>query len=118
MLFGIEPKKEISEPKREISTQEALGIGGVVVAIMVYMARYKIERYLVAHLDEIGFIAGLLIAAVGLLIIWQIKNHTKDLSKRAAMLFPLASSRSGIYVGHTSDGVALHVPDETRTGHS
>ena len=44
------------------------------------------------------------------------KTHEKAHHPGAAA-FPLTHEKNGIYVGETSDGLSLHLPDDIRTGH-
>ncbi len=117
MIFS-QPEAKTDKGQEDISWQGALSILIALAGLGGYLNWHKFEPYYFRHFEVIYLTLYLLaVTLFGGLIVWQIVKHTKDFSVRARLLFAFANPDRGLFVGITTDGLRLYLPDDIRIGH-
>ncbi len=119
-MFSNEVKE--NKEAKQMSNEEA---GALASALLLGAGWFlfdrnidKIENWYFNHFEEIFLSVYGLIVFLVLFLILFIKKKTKDMSKRADLLYPFWNKDdSNISIGKTSDQIDLYLDDKTRTSH-
>ncbi len=102
---------------REMSNQEFIAAIGLIAAVLAAANLYRLKNFYYLHYDAIHYWGVGIVAALIFGLAWLIMKKTKVLKKRYINLKPLTKPLEAIFAGTTTDGIKLHIPDQTRTGH-
>ncbi len=108
-----EDKKSIDQKTKEAFAWLLITIAGLTgIWISQNGDRFYRENFVAIHLAGLGVISILF----GFALYW-LTNKNKATLERFRKLLPFANCHNGVYIGNTTDGVGIFIPDETRTGH-
>lgn len=112
---------EVKE-ERQYSDQETLAFGVVLVVgaawFLIDRNMNKIEWWYFRNFEEIYLgIYGVIVLTV-MYLIYFLKSKTKDMAKRARLLFSFWNKKeSNIKIGNTPDKIGLYLGDKERSAH-
>jgi len=118
MFFTTNTNEQTPSKKQDVGVPEALGLLGLVLAAVGYQKIHLIERFYFNHFEKIYMIGAGVLAALALLMVHTIRKRTKAFEERALILRQVWDDCDGILAGRTDDGVDIHIPEDTRTGHT
>ncbi|MBT4789964.1 MAG: hypothetical protein HON90_00210 [Halobacteriovoraceae bacterium] len=120
MLFSQEEK--VNDKNEPMTTQQFFAGGATIMALLgslwVSKNERKIEIFYFNNYEEIYLIGwGLIVLALGVLV-YVIRKNTKELAKRAKLLFESCyRDETKIPIGKTLDGLEINLSDTERTSH-
>jgi hypothetical protein len=120
LLFSQEEK--VNDKNEPMTTQQFFAGGATIMALLgslwVSKNERKIEIFYFNNYEEIYLIGwGLIVLALGVLV-YVIRKNTKELAKRAKLLFESCyRDETKIPIGKTLDGLEINLSDTERTSH-
>ncbi len=112
-----QPNNSTAEKKEDIPVPVALALMGGVVVLLVCLNPPDLSKLYQENFTTIWQSVAFIGFAVLAAILWAINYFTREAKSKFTLLSPYLEKDAGVFVGSTTDGDALYLPDDARTEH-